>query len=127
VTIPAPLAGLRVLVVEDEMLVSMLIEDLLADQQCEVVGPFSQVEPALKAAESERFDFALLDVNIAGTKVYPVAEAVAARQIPFLFLSGYGKDATPKDRPEWRVMSKPFKADDLVEKLIAELKRFRRQ
>jgi DNA-binding response OmpR family regulator len=113
----ARLAGLRILVVEDEMLISMLIEDVLADHQCIVVGPFNRVAGALKAAASRPIDLAILDVNIAGTKIYPVAEILQERGIPFLFLSGYGDSAIPADRPTWRACVKPFRTEDLIAKL----------
>jgi CheY-like chemotaxis protein len=122
-TASASLSGLRVLVVEDEMLVSLLIEDLLNDLLCTVVGPYSTVGAALAAAKRVEVDFALLDVNIGGAKVYPVAEALQARRIPFLFLSGYGDEAVPADRPEWRVCSKPFQLNTLVETMLQELDR----
>jgi CheY-like chemotaxis protein len=117
------LAGLRVLVVEDEMLVSLLIEEMLTDHRCAIVGPYATVPPAVEAAKSEAIDVALLDVNIGGSKVYPVADALAARRIPFLFLSGYGQSAIPRDRPDWRVCSKPFRAADLIEMLSEQIAR----
>jgi CheY-like chemotaxis protein len=111
------LAGLKILVVEDEMLVSLIIEDLLADQKCLIVGPFDEVPSALVAAQSEAIDAALLDVNVKGIKIYPVAEALAARKIPFLFLSGYGDRAIPPDRPHWIACEKPFQPEVLLSKL----------
>lgn len=120
------LAGLRVLLVEDEMLVSMLIEDVLADHQCVIVGPFDRIPTALAAAQTEPLDLAVLDVNVAGVKVYPVAEELARRRIPFLLLSGYGANAIPPDRPDWHVCLKPFRSSDLVAMLTQELERARR-
>ena len=117
----AVLAGLRVLVVEDEMLVSLLIEDMLADARCIVVGPFDRVSEALMAARTENIDLAVLDVNIEGVKVYLVAEMLAARHIPFLFLSGYGQQAVPSDRPDWRVCSKPFRPEELAGMLARQV------
>jgi CheY-like chemotaxis protein len=119
----AVLAGRRVLVVEDEMLVSLLIEAMLNDQACAIVGPFATVPEAVEAAMTEAIDVALLDVNIRGRKVYPVADALTARRIPFLFLSGYGKSAIPHDHPDWRVCSKPFRETDLVAMLSEQLVR----
>ena len=113
----ARLAGLRVLVVEDEMLISMLIEDVLADQHCVVVGPFNRVPGALDAASNQSIDLGVLDVNVAGTKIYPVAEALYARRIPFLLLSGYGQSAVPAHRPSWQACVKPFRTDDLIMRL----------
>ena len=118
----AVLAGLRVLVVEDEMLVSLLIEDTLSEQKCVIVGPCDQIAPALEAARTEAIDLAVLDVNIAGSKVYPVADVLTARKIPFLLLSGYGKSAIPINHPEWRVCSKPFRSEELIGMLIEQFK-----
>ncbi len=117
------LAGLRVLVVEDEMLVSLMIEEILVDHHCSIVGPYATVAEAVEAARREPIDLALLDVNIGGAQVYPVADALMARRIPFLFLSGYGQSAIQHDHPDWRVCSKPFREDDLIgmlrEKLVS--------
>ncbi len=115
------LEGKRILVVEDEMLVALLIEDMLADLGCVILGPFNTVAKALSAATTEGFDLALLDVNIAGEKVYPVADALTARHIPFLFLSGYGETAIPADHPNWRVCSKPFRGRELTDMLSETL------
>jgi DNA-binding response OmpR family regulator len=117
------LAGRRVMVVEDELLISMLIEDTLADEDCIVIGPFTSVSEALRAAQDAVIDLAVLDVNLRGEKVYPVAEVLEARGIPFLLLSGYGNDAIPPDRPGWQACSKPFLGTDLVNKLIAQVTR----
>ncbi|HWA60254.1 MAG TPA: response regulator [Caulobacteraceae bacterium] len=82
----------RVLLVEDEGLVALLIEDLLTDLGCEVVGSCDSIRSALDwlASEAEALDGALLDVNLGGELVYPVAEALVARNIPFAFATGYG-------------------------------------
>lgn len=116
------LANKRIMVVEDELLVAMLIEDVLADEECRIVGPFMTLSDALAAARIEVIDIALLDVNLHGQKVYPVAEVLAIRNIPFLFLTGYGRDAIPDDHPDWRVCSKPFRPNDLTE-ILAEIVR----
>lgn len=116
------LSGLRVLLVEDEMLVSLLIEDMLADMGCIVVGPHDRVDRALVAARAERIDIALLDVNVGGEKVYPVAEILAARHVPLLFISGYGQGAIPPEHPEWRACTKPFRADDLMDMMVAQIR-----
>jgi DNA-binding NtrC family response regulator len=118
---PNALAGLRVLVVEDEMLISLLIEDVLADQNCAVVGPFERVSAALEAARSASFDLAVLDVNVGGVKIYPVAEVLATRNIPFVLVSGYGLAAIPPEHPDWQVCNKPFDPEDLVAALLRQL------
>ncbi len=112
------LQGLRVLVVEDEAAISLLLEDMLLDFGCEVVGPAARLASALELAANEALDLAILDVNLAGEPIYPVAEALVQRQIPFVFSTGYGsagiKDAF-RDRP---VLQKPFAQHDLKQKLL---------
>ena len=78
------LAKKRVLIVEDELLVALMIEDLLADLGCEVVGPFGSVAQALSAAGSEPIDLAVLDVNLGGEMVYPVAERLGYGILTFV-------------------------------------------
>lgn len=114
------LEGKQVLVVEDELLIALLIVDMLAEEGCGVVGPFSTVESALDAAQTERFDLALLDVNLAGEKVFPVAEALSARKIPFMFLTGYGDTAIPGKMLR-NVCCKPFRGPELRGMLTATL------
>ncbi len=116
------LKGLRVLVVEDESLIAMLIEDMLTEEGCTVCGPFGSVADALAASEDQQLDAAVLDVNVRGEKIYPVAERLAFRRVPFLLLTGYGADAIPRDRPQWRACSKPFTTTSLVTSLIDALK-----
>jgi hypothetical protein len=67
------------------------------------------------------FDLAVLDVNLAGEMVYPVAEVLTERHIPFLFLSGYGDEAIPPGHSNWRVCAKPFRGDDLASMMSAAL------
>jgi CheY-like chemotaxis protein len=105
---------LRILIVEDEMLLAMNIEDMLLDLGHEVVGIASRLEPALALAREADFDVAMLDVNLAGDRSFPVAEALAERGIPFLFATGYGRagiDEAYRDRP---VLQKPFRAGELL-------------
>ncbi len=118
----AVLAGLRVLLVEDEMMVSLLIEDILAEQRCVIVGPYDRLTEALVAARTRVIDLAVLDVNIAGDKVYPIADVLAAREIPFLLLSGYGESAIPSEHPDWRVCGKPFREDVLIGMLVERVR-----
>jgi two-component SAPR family response regulator len=84
--------GLRVIVVEDEVLAAMMLEDLLSDLGCEVVASLGGLDQALDwlAAQDELPDGALLDVNLGGEMVFPFAEALAERQVPFAFATGYG-------------------------------------
>jgi CheY-like chemotaxis protein len=112
------LNGLRILVVEDEAAISLLLEDMLLDFGCEVIGPAARLSAALDAVAREQVDLAILDVNVAGEPIYPVAEALAQRSIPFVFSTGYGSAGirdTFRDRP---VLQKPFAQNDLKQKLI---------
>lgn len=115
--------GLRVLLVEDEIMVALLLEEMLAELGHTVVGPVARVQPALEMVQREPMDVAILDVNINGKEVYPVAEALAARDIPFAFVTGYGGKlgGLYGDRPR---LQKPFRQRDLRE-LFAELCRAR--
>jgi CheY-like chemotaxis protein len=103
------LQGRRVLVIEDESLVAMLLETILEDMGCVVVGPESNIDDGLIAATGEAsLDAALLDVNVAGREVFPVAEALRARGVPFVFSTGYGEAGLPE---HWRghpTIQKPF-------------------
>ena len=102
-------SGRRVLIVEDESLVAMLLETILEDMGCTPVGPAATVDEALRlTADAEPIDAALLDVNVAGRQVFPVAEALRDRGVPFVFSTGYGEGGLPD---EWRgqpTLQKPF-------------------
>lgn len=104
----------RVLVIEDEMMVAMGLEMALADAGYEVIGPFGRLEQALEAARNDQVDVALLDVNLRGEPVFPVADALAARGIPYAFLTGYGRESLPAGVDCRRILSKPFQATALV-------------
>jgi CheY-like chemotaxis protein len=103
------LAGRRILVVEDESLVAMLLETILEDMGCTPVGAIATVDEALTVVAGDgQLDAALLDVNVAGQEVFPVAEALRARGVPFVFSTGYGEGGLP---PAWRgqaTIQKPF-------------------
>src|SRR5581483_2284668 len=100
--------GCRILVVEDEMLIAMMIEEILMDLDCVIVGPASRVDAAVQLAKTEPLDAAILDVSIRGGKVYPVAEQLLARGIPFIFASGYGDWALPEAFQTQPRLTKPF-------------------
>ncbi len=115
------LNGLRILVVEDEAAISLLLEDMLLDFGCEVVGPAARLSAALDAVAREQVDLAILDVNVAGEPVYPVVEALEARKVPFVFSTGYGSAGIKelyRDRP---VVQKPFAQNDLRQRLLTAL------
>ncbi len=106
-------AGRRILIVEDEMLIGMLLQDMLADLGHEVVAVVPRVNEALLAVQSERFDVAILDVHLNGQPVFPVADALIAKRIPFVFATGYGERGLPELYRSRPVLQKPFSNDDL--------------
>jgi CheY-like chemotaxis protein len=116
----AKLAGLRVLVVEDEMMVSMLIEDMLADMGCVVVGPASRLDEAIELMKASELDCAVLDVNLGGQPIFPLADLLRERGCPFAFATGYG-DAGLRDVDRGSpVLQKPFREGDLA-RVLGEL------
>ncbi|MDQ0474997.1 response regulator [Labrys wisconsinensis] len=109
------IAGVRILIVEDEALLSLLLEDMVQDLGCTVAGNLSSLEAArgFLAAAPGPIDLAILDVNLGGTPSYPIAAMLDERGIPFLFVTGYDErdiDEAWRDRPR---ISKPFNVPDL--------------
>jgi two-component sensor histidine kinase/CheY-like chemotaxis protein len=102
------LAGNRVLLVEDEALVAMVMRDMLTELGYHVVGPFSRSGDAEAAAKDERVDAAVLDINLDGDMVYPVADVLAARGIPFVFVTGYGAESIEQRFADVPVLQKPI-------------------
>ncbi len=115
------LIGLRVLIVEDEAMLSMLLEDFLTDLGCEVVATASHLEDALEKASSLAMDIAILDINLGGALSYPVAEALRSRGIRFLFATGYGTLGLPDDLKGTLVLGKPFNQTQLAAAMLSVL------
>jgi CheY-like chemotaxis protein len=117
------LSGRRVLVVEDEMMMLMIIEDMLAELGCESVTAAATVDQALVLIDTQVFDAAMVDINLNGNKSHDVADALAARDVPFVFSPGYSAlDMSEgyRDRP---VLKKPFPYENLAEVLSGLLSR----
>ena len=115
---PIALQGRRELVVEDEMMIAMLVEDMLADLGCSVVGPAHALDAALALARTEiGLDAALLDVNLAGQPVFAVADALRAKGVPAIFSTGYGEAGLREVDRGAPVLQKPFRAGDLARAL----------
>ena len=111
---PSGLAGKRILVIEDEALISMDLETSLTNGGCEVRGPASTIDEAKHLIEKGDFDGALIDANLAGSPVDELAAALAKRNIPFAFVTGYGRDALPSAFGEGIVLDKPFTQEQLL-------------
>lgn len=99
--------GRCVLIVEDEMQLAMLLEDILTDAGHRVLKA-ARLTAALELARAEAIDAAILDINLAGTPVFPVADALQRRGIRFLFTSGYGEGGLPADYSDWPMLQKPY-------------------
>jgi CheY-like chemotaxis protein len=111
----------RVLVVEDESLIRMLLEDMLAELGYGVAAAVGTIGEASALAKDGAFDVAILDVNLEGQTIYPVADILAARGMPFVFVTGYGErnlDDPYRDRP---ALQKPFESAQLKKTLTALL------
>jgi len=102
------LTGLRVFIAEDEFLVAVMLEQDLRSLGCQVVGPFTSLALAIQASRREDFDVAVLDVNMNGEMVYPLADELLARGRPFLFLTGYGTANLPERYRASPRLSKPY-------------------
>jgi len=109
------LKGARILVVEDDWLISTLLADFLTDSGCVVVGPVFSVAGGIVLASEEAIDAALLDLNVKGGEVYPVARTLADRGIPFAFLTGYVASKVSQTYRERPVLQKPFLVANLVQ------------
>ena len=86
------LAGRRVLVVEDEAMIALMQVGVLENAGCVVLGPVRRVASALRVIAEQNVDIAILDINLGREKSYPVADALAARNVPFVFVTGYGRE-----------------------------------
>jgi len=115
------MSGARVLLVEDEGLVALMIEDMLEQLGLKVVASAAHVKKACELATNASFDVALLDVNLAGELVFPVARILRDRRIPFLFSTGYGGPPLEEEFSTAPAIGKPFSIEELKEKLRALL------
>ncbi|MBL6080480.1 response regulator [Belnapia sp. T18] len=119
----AKLTGKRVLVVEDEALVSMLVEDTLLDKGAKIVGPAATVYDALRLIDEAQVDgavdAAVLDLNLGGEIAIPVADKLCASGIPFLIATGYGENCDTGGHMAAPVLPKPFDPDVLVTAVTA--------
>jgi CheY-like chemotaxis protein len=104
----------RVFVAEDEALIALVLQDILEELGHSVVGPAARIEEACRIARDETFELAILDVKLADSDVYPVAEILQARGIPFAFATGYGADSLAAPFRSRPVLPKPYTAPDVA-------------
>jgi CheY-like chemotaxis protein len=118
----ALLSGRRILVIEDEALVSMMLSDLLTDAGCVVVGPAGTTQSALRLIEQEPIDCAILDVKLADGTSLPVAEALASRGIRFVLATGYAREGIDPAYNGAPLLQKVFDRNELIEVLADVLR-----
>jgi len=118
----ADLADISVFVVEDEALVALNLEDMLADLGCKVVGPMMRLSRAIDFFEASPSPaVAILDVNLAGEPVFELAELIDKRGVPIVFATGYGRAGLPEAWHRWPILQKPYTMQDVAGSLKAAL------
>lgn len=110
-----------VLIVEDEMCLAMMLEDLLMDAGYRVLKA-ARVHSALELVDTERLDAAILDINLAGKSVFPVADALTQRGVPLIFTSGYGYKGLPAEYSQHKMLQKPYGLEQLHDALTGVLR-----
>jgi CheY-like chemotaxis protein len=114
-----PKTGKRVLVVEDELMIRMLLEGMLTDLGHTMAAEAGSIEEAMTLAKEAEFDVAVLDVNLNGKPITPVAEILVQRGLPFVFASGYGKRGVPEPYQSRPTLQKPFQLEALAQAIDA--------
>jgi DNA-binding NtrC family response regulator len=107
-------AGRRILLVEDDAIIGLDIRDILERAGCLMLGPAANVSDALAVITSTKIDGAVLDINLGGELSYGVADALAAKSIPFMIISGYSADRVPAAHRQRPILAKPFLAHELL-------------
>ena len=116
-------SSLQILVVEDESMVAMMIEDMLEDLGHKVIATSGRIPDASKLVSDGHADLAILDVNLNGEETYPLADSLAARQIPFIFATGYGSSGIKAEWSGVPVLQKPFQSRELAEAINRAVQR----
>jgi len=111
--------GKRVLVVEDEPMIRLLLDDMLADLGYTMAAEAGRLDEALTQAKDGKFDVAILDVNLNGQPITPVVEVLVRRGVPFVFVSGYARRGIPEAHSHVPLLQKPFQSDGLASALAA--------
>jgi DNA-binding NtrC family response regulator len=110
----------HILVIEDETIIAMKLHHMLSSTDYHVVGPFTRLNQANAALDTEHVDFAVLDIRLGETDVFPLAATLSERKIPFMFVTGYGKQTIPQAFADRPCLSKPFRDSEFLV-LIADL------
>ena len=106
--------GGSVFLVEDEVMIRMMVADMLEELGYSVAAEAGEIGEAMKLAETAEFDLAILDVNVNGKMISPVADLIKARQRPFIFATGYGSSGLPEEYRDRPALQKPFQIETLA-------------
>lgn len=116
-----PLAGRRILIVEDDPYIMLALEEMLSEQGLVIAGTAHNLRTAIELASRKTFDLALLDVNIGSEKIDPVADILAARGCPFVFTTGCGRAGLPEAYLDYPIVEKPFYIEEMLATLRKEI------
>ena len=116
-----PVGG-SVFLVEDEVMIRMMVADMLEELGYRIAAEAGEINEALKLAQSTDFDFAILDVNVNGKVISPVADLLTARNRPFIFATGYGSSGLPEEYRDRPALQKPFQLETLARMIDSTLK-----
>ncbi|MBV1696784.1 MAG: response regulator [Hyphomicrobiales bacterium] len=109
----------RILIVEDELMIRMLLQDMLSDLGHTLAGEAGRIDEAVALAKQGEFDVAILDVNLNGQPILPVVEILVERGLPFVFATGYGQRGVPEPYRQTPTLQKPFQSDALAQAIEA--------
>ena len=111
---PAKPSGGAVFLVEDEVMIRMMVADMLEELGYSIAAEVGEIDQAIRLARITSFDIAILDVNVNGKLISPVAEVIAARNRPFIFATGYGTQGLPPEYRDRPALQKPFQMETLA-------------
>jgi CheY-like chemotaxis protein len=114
--------GGSVFLVEDEVMIRMMVADMLEELGYRVVAEAGEINEAIRLAQSADYDFAILDVNVNGRVISPVADLIRARKRPFIFATGYGSSGLPEEYRDRPALQKPFQLETLARMIDTALK-----
>jgi DNA-binding response OmpR family regulator len=114
--------GGSVFLVEDEVMIRMMVADMLEELGYRVVAEAGEINEAIRLAQSAEFDLAILDVNVNGKVISPVAELITARNRPFIFATGYGSSGLPEEYRNRPALQKPFQIETLARTIDTALR-----
>jgi DNA-binding response OmpR family regulator len=112
----------NVFLVEDEVMIRMMVADMLEELGYRVVAEAGEINEALKLAQTTEFDLAILDVNVNGKVISPVAEVIKSRNRPFIFATGYGSSGLPPEYRDRPALQKPFQLETLSKMIDTALR-----